>query len=538
MPDNDKQETLAAPSWFPRDLWMEQRGKYRHYHRWFNGDILRVKKQVAKGVVYKFPLRVNFIKDFAFKRAKMLFGEVPENSDQPLVRTVTRPRNPLRGGKPSQDDKKFATFLQNVVNEVWLQSGGRSLQMQNGVLSQYLGGCVFRLVWDETSEYLNIPLQVEVIRPDFFFPIPNGRDPYDLLECWVAWQIPAEQAKTQFGVDAAPGTSVTYGEHWTKGIGETKGRYQVYVGEEKVKDEYGEPFDLEHDFGFIPFVYIPNKRASGYFGQSIVDDMEGVCLEYNARLADRGTAAQNSAFRKRYVWNMGQGAPTQVQLSEGTTATFLGNETPNAKNTPGIQFEDPPKDANLESITDDLFSQALKSGALPPVAYGVDEGSQRSGQTLLIRFWPLTADVSIQRHFWTDGLNRFAWMICKMLAVKQFKIEGESIPEDFGVRVNFNQEWKSFLPPDREQKTNEYVQRRAQDGMSTETFIKGFGDINDVEEEIERIDAEKQADADRAMQQMQLRADTFNNNSDKAGDSKNGASPDKKPVNQQEDKKE
>ena len=63
--------------------------------------------------------------------------------------------------------------------------------------------------------------------------------------------------------------------------------------------------------------------------------------------------------------------------------------------------------ADLPSGSFDFVSSVVDfsrySGDTPPVAYGVDEGSQRSGMTLSFRMWPLIHNGRTQRAFIADG---------------------------------------------------------------------------------------------------------------------------------------
>jgi len=62
----------------------------------------------------------------------------------------------------------------------------------------------------------------------------------------------------------------------------------------------------------------------------------------------------------------------------------------------------------------ELLAHFRREVSVPAVAYGEDEGSQRSSLTLVTRMWPLVSHVKMERSFWTTGLHVLNNMILKM----------------------------------------------------------------------------------------------------------------------------
>jgi hypothetical protein len=116
------------------------------------------------------------------------------------------------------------------------------------------------------------------------------------------------------------------------------------------------------------------------------------------------------------------------------------------------------------------------------VADGEDEGSQRSGLTIAMRFWPMTSHINMERVFWTTCLNVFTDYIISMAAkLSVAGIKTEHIP------YRVMQKWAAPLPRDREADVQEWVQRAANNLGSIEHLLEMTGDIEDIPAERKNI---------------------------------------------------
>ncbi|PJF45101.1 MAG: hypothetical protein CUN55_00495 [Phototrophicales bacterium] len=479
------------PEGFPIEQWQEQQQRYDEYWKWFTGEAISgIKTSTRDGrVIFEFPLRINVVKNFARKHASFLFGEVPDTASS-MVLPVVKPKQSLDGSKIDEEAKDRAKIIESVLNEVWEQSYGRSIQLEQGVLSQVLGGCVFKVRYVPQRIDLRIPIIVEPVLPDFFLPVWKNNDYFDLLEAFVIYRIPARTAEIEYGIeveDHVQAGSVQYMEHWTKK------HYSIWVAGQPLTTQIGNKtvvFDnLPNPFNFVPFTYIPHAREGSFYGTSIVPDIQGLVLEYNARMADEGDAIRENVHRRRYVRNVGSSVSVKT-LDENTRAINLGSDIPTSKNPPDAFVEKGPDIPHgVSDYTKRLWNQILRDGNISPTAFGEDEGSQRSGLTLALRMFPSTAHARAERTFWTDGLNQIDRQIILMLLAKPevLRKTGLQIDKNFLVNFDISQNWSPIIPRDRESMVSEMILRKQAHLVSPKTAMREFGDIEDFEAEQDMI---------------------------------------------------
>lgn len=477
----------SMPPDFPMSQWSIQAQRYIDYWHWFDGTEIEEEIGTTKRgePIYRFPLRINSIRTFARKHASVLLGEEMFESPEPLVRTRVTPKHFMENQKTTDEERQESGFLQAVVSDVWRNSNGRSLQMENAVISQFLGGCVFGVKYQPWRDDLAIPIIVESIMPDFFLPVWRKDNYYSLLECWIVYRVPARVAALEWQYDVR-GSYVLYVEHWTSE------KYSIYLDNKPLVDQFGIVYkDLDNPWGEVPFVYIPHAREGDFYGSSHVEDLRGLVMEFNARLADYGDAVRKTVHRVRYAINL-TSTPVPRQIGENIWVIDLGRESPAYKNPPNIKTEDPPDlAASLTSFSEKLWNQLMRESSLSNIAFGEDEGSQRSALTLAFRMWPTTAHARVERSHWTDGLNRIAYLILKIVAICQAdkSLRGTlsylpaTVPLDFSRRYRFAQDWAPQIPRDREQMVNEIVLRSQAGLLSPERAMEAFGDVQDIEQE-------------------------------------------------------
>jgi hypothetical protein len=99
------------------------------------------------------------------------------------------------------------------------------------------------------------------------------------------------------------------------------------------------------------------------------------------------------------------------------------------------------------------------SVSLPPIAFGEDEGSQRSSLTLLVRYMPLIQEVKRMRLHWGDGLSEWAKRVLYYAAMHN--VEGARFTSDEinGHQIDVN--WSDILPSSVEDTVNQWSVRIA-----------------------------------------------------------------------------
>lgn len=457
--------SLDNYSGYPMSDWSSQRIKYFEYWYHFDGDLLD--EQVSGQDTY--PLKLNIFKMACLLHAAFLFGEVPDSAE-PLVQCQIEPW----GQESPQDRYNRGRMLSDFVNQVWYENNGRSKQQENGVISQVAGGCVFSAVYDQAREEKGLlPIRIETTGPQFFYPVWYANDFTRLLETIVTFSMSGLQANQQFGLNGEPGEEVQYQEHWKQDS------YKITVNDAVVAWPKGNA--LQGDSSYIPYTYIPHIRTGEYYGESLLDNMDELAKEVNARMADLGDIVSDNARQMPAI--SGSQQPTIRRLSMHYPVIDLGPGMP-GMNPPAIHFPTSVQ-ANQATVSyaSDLLNIARTQAWTPPVLYGVDEGSQRSYLTLAMRALPLIVHIRQERTLWTTGLDEIARNILRVAA--ENNINGITMDDLRNIKIH--QDWAPILPRDRESEINEIILRFNANLITLEQALEKLGDIRDVKTAINLI---------------------------------------------------
>jgi hypothetical protein len=185
--------------------------RYNENWGWFLGSIWEETVPGAKdksgNPVYKYPLKINLVKPAAMKHNYVLFGEVPDGPG-PLVPCRVKPEEQDEEEAPSPEDRKKAKRVQNMVNRVWEENNGRTLQRgkranhtdsgrlrlsrRPGIRSARICGTKFGSRWSCRISSL---------------PVWDTTNPDELLEAFIVWRMPAREAMLKYGYE--PGKAGT-----------------------------------------------------------------------------------------------------------------------------------------------------------------------------------------------------------------------------------------------------------------------------------------------------------------------------------------
>lgn len=510
-------EQGLLPAGFPTNQWMLQSVRYKEYWAWYRGDHLEETIGTSKDgrPVYRYPLKLNPIRNFARKHASLVLGDVSDGSGVP-VRSVVKPKMAYFGEDAPESAKTKAMEAQFFLNEVWSGSNPRSMLYENALLSQILGGHVFKVNYVPYRKDLAVPVWIKNIVPDFFLPLWNADDPWDLLEAYIVYRIPRAAAERQWPSMKFEGnhlTYVTYVEHWTKD------HYSIMLDGKPLETRY-ETVRVKYDkepnpFGFVPMVYIPRLREGSNYGSSLIPDIQGLTVEFNARMADVGDAVRKAIHRRRLGRNISREPEARdLDKNSGSGEKYLdiGYTNPAYDGPPELWAEDPPDWHNeIINYNTFLWDQLNREGNLGPTAFGEDEGSQRSALTLAFRMWPATIIGKAQRQFWTDGMNVVDRMILQIATTHNIKVNGKSIPKDALQQFDISKDWDPMIPRDREAEVAEIIARlgSATPSISLKTALEKFGDVPDIKQEIDRIE-----EAQEKKQQDAIKQNTAGQNND------------------------
>lgn len=444
----------------------------------FTGDYWRQIDSSTKQDRWK--LKLNWTQAACFIHSALWSGDMPSNAE-PVMRAHFEPRK-TASGRVTEKAKAAADKVSSLVNEVWSENLGRAMMLDANTIAQALGGVVFAIRYEpERAWFQRHPLRIEVIRPDHFVAIANASNYYDLLKVWIVRRITMEEARLIYGYQPPPNLKqrdeVDMAELWTKDS------YQITING-TVAIFNGKPMKGENPYGFIPVMYFPHIRAGQFEGIPLISQVLGLMEEINEASQTLGDMINNAVNELPYVHDA-QGKLRTIDIA-GRRYINLGSSqqfgTPKIERTeqPQALGELGPKYLSYLMAT---FKEIIMT---PDVAWGMDPGSQRSGESRQLLFFPLEEHIKTERTFWGDGKNMMDEMIAQMLSM--VPDGGYGLGADHKLLVK-HQTWHPLLPPDREKLVTE-MQLRAQAGhVSQETALERLGDVEDVEEEIQRIDA-------------------------------------------------
>lgn len=480
MAQNEYSKTEVAdipqePGYYPNMLWMRQADRYSEYWHYYDGK--RLEDEVEAGVTesgkpqLKYPLKINWAKLAVQKHSYALLGEYDETGILEF-----------HAKKQSSPEDKPAEEVDDFLEDVWDENNAMSMMPEQARIAHVCGGCVFKVAFDDRKKN---KVRLEVILPDYFFPVWDGSDYHNLLEAIVSYRIPTQEAILKFGLkpEATTGDTVLYWEKWTKD------KYEITVDGQPAKMPHGLlPYEGKNPYidpdtgeGIIPFEYFPVCRTGEFYGISIIPDIEGLQDEFNLRMADVGDAINEAVHPMRYGRNLPK-QRKEIKLSRYKIIN-LGQNPPNQDPPEVAYVEHPGLPEGTSQFMGGLVEAFREVAHTPPVAFGVDEGSQRSALTLAFRMWPTTAFTRDTRAFWTAGfssLNRKI-MIINMVKAKQPRVKAQHLL--YAIMTT----WSAIIPRDREQLVSEQILLVQAKLRSPQVALRNLGDLDDVDAEIERI---------------------------------------------------
>lgn len=452
-----------VPSHYPIAEWNRKQTEYFNHWAHFNGDWLD--ETVGDAGQLRYPLKLNPFNIPCLMHAGFLFGEV-QDGDSPLARTIIEPWN-----RESEKEKRDqASRLSDLINRVWTENSGRSLQQEAGIVSQVLGGCVFGVAYDPSlEEEGRLPIRIDHVLPDYFYPVPAMNQYWRLLEAIICYEISGIQAAA-YGVEIPEEEDeALYQEHWKRD------HYEITVNGKFITwaehRQSGVPLGISP-----PYVYIPHIRVGEFYGVSLLKNTMELAREVNDRFADVGDIVNMNARQLPTVVNA-QNISLR-DLGSGIMVQDLGRAIPGMDSpemrypTSSSQVSKPTVDWALE-----LLYKARTEVYTPPVLYGVDEGSQRSALTLALRALPIMLHIKQERTFFTSGLNQIARNI---LAIASEKGVGGVTPEMIR-DIRIYQEWAPVMPRDRDNMINEMILRLNSGLIDPKTAMEKLGDIRDTD---------------------------------------------------------
>jgi hypothetical protein len=462
-------ELVMDPHWYQAYNYML--GKYEWYRYYYSGEIFKelADPKRPQESEKKYPLRINLTREWADMLSGYVFGQWDES-----VVTFTAQRRKQESGNIAKEEEKRCSAMEDFLRDHWVLNDNNAHADVAATDCMVYGGSVVKTY---ISGDFDKRIKDEWIAPDIFMPRWHPMDVNMLLETIIAYVISREDARDIFNLSQLQykglPQAVTVWERWSEKS------FSIHVEDITIKD-------VKNPVGFIPYTYIPRMRSHaanfGYFGISTLDDTIALQNEVNERAADIGDGVAYSSHPIRVVTNyMGSEALEVGPDSLWNLGFGLGGREPKAY--------------TLDTRTN--YDEAMKyvkaiehmgrtSAHLPAIAFGEDEGSQRSGTTLLIRFLPLTQEVRRTRIYWTSAMRQMAM---KALALRSREEGAGFTPEDLDGRI-LNPNFAPVLPKDVAEKVEEWAVR----------INSGFGTPEEAYRDLGHEDPEDAAE--RALEYM------------------------------------
>jgi len=469
----------------PYTEWVERLNFYERMFGHYSGQSLEISSKDDKDVLL-FPLRDNIFARFVDLHSALLWGA---ETDSSLVGFYTEALVPTQGGDMDADDVDQAPS--NILSATLLEGGGYEKLREASRMFGIFGEVVVGLIPDPTTVSGSTPV---VISPQSVIPIFGASG--EIIEMWIVQWIAASTARS-YGWDGDE-DRVIYVEHWTLN------NWSVFIGlgDRKVyaKDEDGVPYKNRENISvtkdgrkMIPYKYV-HRLPIGDFGQSLIRPIVGLVEEVNTRAADMGDSIRDTTHQKLWVKNYRK-QEINIRNYEHGAVIDLGESVGDMAEPEMGSIDPVGLPATHMDFLNWLEDQIRQNTHTAAVILGLDEGSQRSGETMTARALPTIAIINDYRDSWAAAFSYLA-----KVAVTHYNVYNSSdIDDKLTVRTDYN----PILSRDREVIANIESILKGSGLRSTETSVRKLGDVRNVTKEVSMIEGEKKADAELSIKQPQ-----------------------------------
>jgi hypothetical protein len=439
--------------------WSSQMTRYESAMEYFHGLIFNKRvnpKDFNSALAY--PLKVNLVKTMCLTQAAALWGQWEDS----LVSLTCQPIGETAVAKQRADQAL------SVIQETWDASHFESKLLESGLSAQVYGGSFFRAVIDPTMPH---GIRMDKLMPYNVFvrwhPLIVDR----ILEAYIVIPIDKDEAQLTYGIKLNGPEETVYIEHWTEST------YDTSVGDTKLEMGTG-----INPWGFVPIEYVPRLRLEGFYGLPLVEDLTGLQDELNSRLADIGDNINNASHPIRWIVNY-RGDPDK-DFAMGADALWNLGHSIGGQDEPKVGvLPAQPEPASSFNFINFMMDMTRYSSFTSPVAFGQDEGSQRSGVTLELRLWPMLQQAKTTRVYYRAALDSLHRKILKMA-----RFRNESIYDARLLDQRVMPDFAQLVPRDRQILIDEVTRRAEQDLISPEEAVNAFGArVGTEKEEVDRI---------------------------------------------------
>ena len=475
--------------------WESQRRQEEYWNSWFNNNALTL---ITTGVTdpdtgnpqRRYPIAVNYPKVYAEIHRDVMFG-ISRNYDEVPVRTVLRLDN---GGD--------ATPTQNVIDQIWRDSKGATIQNEAGLLMQIRGGHAFKVAWEPDNPRLRYRTRVVGLKSSMIFPIYNETDYWNLDECYIGYYIDEEEAKNRYGVDVhgsgvpvySPSGDqrmfhkwVLYVEHWTRD------EYQITIENKTARKNIGGQWvNLEgaHKFGRVPIVYAPHHRAGNFYGTSHIDDIQDLAKELADLKTDKGDLSHSLSHPLLIGRNIRDRQVKMVPIwdakKENIVAYYLDIGTANMNQPePAMEYATPPQiPDSVAGVSDELKDDMQFMTRVTDAAIGEQDVSsgRATGKFVGSNMMPVIQHTQTERYDFTMAMHEVADIQMSIVDSKRQVLSalGIDVPRltdelRYARKVSV---WNPAIPMDVSEQATILIERLKNNGVDIETYLERMGEID------------------------------------------------------------
>jgi hypothetical protein len=322
-----------------------------------------------------------------------------------------------------------------------------------------------------------------MVPPQFVFPVFGIHG--DIIKLWMSYYINGAQAEELGYTGDTTGENLIYIEYWDRH------RWEIWINDEMIENGENRYKASDEDVGVVPYVYVPRKPTDSSYGKDYPGSILGTTRDFNGRTADFGDAINDASKPIRWSKNM-HGRKINVNDYRDGTIIDLGDNMPDMPEPEIGQLPPPDLPNDAAEYLRLIHSVSMMLGFVSPVIFGIDEGSQRSAETLAMRALPTTTSIGDYRSSFTEGFNQLAQIIWR--AFRWSDAADFDKPSKELKCYRLVPSYSPILPKDRQALITEESTLVGAGLRSLEKAIQNLGDVPDIQDEIERIfdDMERQ----------------------------------------------
>lgn len=283
----------------------------------------------------------------------------------------------------------------NAIDDIIEANNLNTLLSEASLTQSYKGGVVFKNYVDNGIS------KITFVEPDFYFPVFSPFDKRKVISETIAYPYLDENGKERLYTE-------TY-EQRNDGVYWCITQTFVYKNKKIGKELSFEEVDTQ--LKESPLTYVPFTRSgSSFWGDSIYKPL----IPLFDALNNRVTQIQNvlDTHADPSMWALSSVFDDKGNLNYKGGKVFEVTEDENGKRQDPLGYItwDWSGEHSFKFIEDIIFKALNYVSPLAPSLYGLDQASQASGRSLLIKSWRTQCMVSRSYMYWREALKKILFV--------------------------------------------------------------------------------------------------------------------------------